>query len=127
MTMLHLQDSSNRDMGVRHHVSQIIGCRSSDNNMVSPTQFSRLPLFSDPRLGGYPLELAGVYEVLSEYYRLINDPECMYHEAPYKRVYIYYVYEGGDAPLQEIRLGAVPSALESVPFCRAVVHLGGAS
>ena len=124
---IYLQDSANREMGVHHHVSQIIGFRDSNTNLVHPSQFSRLPLFHDVRSGGYALELAGVYEVISEYYRLRSHPEYLYYEEPYKRVYTYYLYEGGNTPLREILLGLVPSTIMKNPFCRAVEHLDGAS
>ena len=69
--------------------------------------------------------MAGVYETVAEYYNVWQTEEDCY-EIPYKRVYAYYIYDGGET-LQEVHLDTVPGLLTATPFPRTVEYLDGAS
>ena len=122
MANIYITDTENvtKGNGVHHYVNQIIATAASDNT-IHPYHFSRIPLFPDAQSGSYSLDLAGVYEILSEYYYRRPHPEYGYYELPYQQVYSYYSYNG--ASLQEIPLRAVPEALAKTPFCRKIITL----
>lgn len=122
MMKFYLHNATNGITGVRHSVNHIIGMKNT-NVPVHPQFLSRLPVFLNPQLGCYVLEMVGVYEVVSEYYSVHRTEEDCY-EIPLKRVYTYYVHNGEEA-LQEVLLEAVPDILLTVPFFRAVEHLDG--
>ena len=117
---LNLTDAQNSTMGVHHYVNQIVATAPSDNH-IHPYHFSRIPIYPDAKSGTYPLDLAGVYEILSEYYYRRPHPEYGYYELPYQQVYSYHSYNG--VSLQEIALNAVPAALTKTPFCRKIITL----
>ena len=118
-------DAASGTQGVHHRVNHIIGMNRNGTLMFHPSYLARLPVFPKNQPGNYVLEMAGIYEVVSEFYEIQRTEEGCY-EVPVKRTYAYYVYDGAEK-LRELVPDAVPDALSAVPFSRMVEHLDGMS
>ena len=118
-------DITNGTQGIHYQVNHIIGMSRNGSIPFHPSYLTRLPILPKRQPGEYEFEMAGVYEVISEYYNVRRTEEGDY-EVPMTRVFAYYVYDGADK-LRELVPDAVQDALAVAPLLRMVEHLDGTS